>query len=198
MFGQTPPGLSKHSYFLSKLWQRKGFSRGPKAVARVKIMQTEGARILSVGAGAHRIIRRRWSPGLLVTHFRFYLASRREVLTPTFCDVRRYLNSAASTDTYLLRWETVSQFSSFFDVSLRNNSKRWRHNSKRWRHNFKLCHENFKSFSVGKTTLSIPPCTGQTKFEIIFQSLAPVLLYVPTHVSLMYLQPDTVSGLFQA
>ena len=92
MFGQTPPGLSKHSYFLSKLWQRKGFSRGPKAVARVKIMQTEGARILSVGAGAHRIIRRRWSPGLLVTDFRFYLASWRQVLTPTFCDVRRYLN----------------------------------------------------------------------------------------------------------
>ena len=163
MFGQTPPGLSKHSYFLSKLWQRKGFSRGPKAVAWVKIMQTEGARILSVGAGAHRIIRRRWSPGLLVTHFRFYLASRREVLTPTFCDIRRYLN--------------FRHFLSFRYATISNNSKSWRNNSKRWHHNSKLCHDNFKSFSVGKTILSIPPSTRQTSFEIIFQSLAPVPNY---------------------
>ena len=55
-------------------------------------MQTEGARRLSVATGAHRIIGRRWSPGLLVTDFRFYLASRRQVLTRTFCDDRRYLN----------------------------------------------------------------------------------------------------------
>ena len=78
--------------FLSELWQRNGFYRGPKAVAWVQIMQTEGARRLSVATGAHRIIGRRWSPGLLATDFRFYLASRRQVLTPTFCDVRWYLN----------------------------------------------------------------------------------------------------------
>ena len=107
MFGQTPPGLSKYSYFLSELWQRNGFYRGPKAVAWVQIMQTEGARRLSVATGAHRIIGRRWSPGLLVTDFRVYSGSRHQVLTRTFCNVRLSHN--------------FRQFLSLHDVTIPND-----------------------------------------------------------------------------